>query len=100
MSEDISLTNESGDSSASSNDHHSVIMLTVKEVAERLRVSRTCVYQLVERGKLACHRIGLGRGAIRVTSQDLTTFIESCRDAREAVTNSPQPPVRLKHLKQ
>lgn len=41
-------------------------MLTVKEVAERLRVSRTCVYQLIERGMLVCHRIGLGRGAIRI----------------------------------
>jgi len=76
------------------------MMLTVKEVAERLRISRTCVYQLVERGKLACHRIGLGRGAIRISLADLTEYIESCRVSRGAEDAAPAiPGYRLRHLK-
>jgi len=74
-------------------------MLTVVEVADYLRVSRTCVYQLIESGKLACHRIGVGRGAIRVTQGDLDEFILGCR--REPGENVASRPVkRLKHLKQ
>ena len=77
------------------------MLLTVKEVAERLRVSRTCVYQLVERGKLVCHRIGLGRGAIRVSIEDLAAFVERCRDSRSTEREtSPRPAKRLKHLRQ
>jgi excisionase family DNA binding protein len=76
------------------------MMLTVKEVAERLRVSRTCVYQLVERGKLACHRIGLGRGAIRIAIEDLAAYVEGCRVTRNAGTEMSPHAGRLKHLKQ
>lgn len=74
-------------------------MFTVKEVAERLRVSATCVYQLIEAGKIACHRIGVGRGAIRVAEADLATFMDGCR--HEPGEKQPSRPAkRLKHLKQ
>ncbi len=33
-------------------------LMTVKEVARRLRVSASLVYQLVDCGRLGCHRIG------------------------------------------
>lgn len=76
-------------------------MLNVREVAERLRVSATCVYQLIERGKLACHRIGVGRGAIRVCERDLLVYIDSCRkpgnETAKTVTRSRG---KLRHLKQ
>lgn len=78
-------------------------MLTVKQVAEQLSVSVTCVYQMISQGRIACHRIGLGRGAIRVASEDLTVFIESCR--REEKSNQeaslPAPAVRkqFRHLR-
>lgn len=75
-------------------------MLNVREVAERLRVSATCVYQLIEQGKLACHRIGIGRGAIRVSEGDLEEFIAGCRNDRNAGARMPPHPIRLKHLKQ
>ena len=76
------------------------MMLTVIEVAARLRVSRTCVYQLVERGQLCCHRIGLGRGAIRVSEADLAAYIESCRGAGVKGASLPLDSVELKHLTQ
>jgi len=78
----------------------SAVLLTVTEVADRLRVSCTCVYQLVKRGRLACHRIGLGRGAIRISVDDLLAYVEQCRVSRGAeVTSSALAGRRLKHLR-
>jgi excisionase family DNA binding protein len=76
-------------------------MLTVVEVAAILRVSRTCVYQLIESGKIACHRIGVGRGAIRVAQSDLDEFVVSCRqEPDKGASSAPSPAKRLKHLRQ
>jgi excisionase family DNA binding protein len=60
-------------------------MLNVRDVARELSVSATCVYQLIAAGKLACHRIGVGRGAIRVSEKDLAEFVESCRRDTKAM---------------
>lgn len=77
------------------------MMLTVKEVAARLRVSGTCVYQLIEAGKLTCHRIGIGRGAIRVAEGDLAAFVDDCRqEPGEGSKATSRPAKRLRHLKQ
>ena len=54
-------------------------LMTVKEVARRLRVSTSLVYQLVDAGKLGCHRIGNGRGAIRIRPEDVADYLETCR---------------------
>jgi excisionase family DNA binding protein len=56
-----------------------VVVLTVKEVAERLRVSSSTVYNLVEEGRISCHRIGKGRGCIRFTEEQVEAFLQSCR---------------------
>lgn len=78
-------------------------MFTVKQVAEQLNISATCVYQLVSTGKLACHRIGIGRGAIRVSEDDLRAFISASRNESEHLPPSPSqrlPSVReFKHLR-
>lgn len=76
------------------------MMLTVAEVAARLGVSRTCVYSLVESGRLRHYRIGLGRGAIRVSEEDLTAFLDGCRATGNAGASLPSRPVHLKHLTQ
>ncbi len=55
-------------------------LMTVKEVARRLRVSASLVYQLVDSGKLACHRIGNGRGAIRIRPDDVADDLQPCRE--------------------
>ena len=55
-------------------------LMTVKEVARRLRVSASLVYQLVDTGKLGCHRIGNGRGAIRICSEDVAAYLKACRE--------------------
>ena len=61
-------------------------LMTVKEVARRLRVSASLVYQLVDSGKLGCHRIGNGRGAIRIRPDDLANYLQVCR--KEPCSNS------------
>jgi excisionase family DNA binding protein len=58
------------------------MMLTVKDVAAALNLSPTCVYQLVGTGKLPCHRLGVGRGAIRIDESDLAAFLESSRSQK------------------
>ena len=70
-------------------------MLTVKDVAARLKISRACVYQLIARGKIAHIRIGCGRGAIRIAEDDLHEFLNSCKVEQE----HPRDPHSLKHIK-
>jgi len=55
-------------------------MLTIREVADLLNVSRGCVYTLVASGQLPCHRIGTGRGTIRVHRNDLASYLSGCKD--------------------
>lgn len=76
------------------------MLLTVKDVATRLNVSASCIYQLVESGKLSHHRIGLGRGAIRFSDEDIAEFLNQVREATRPQSPRAAPPRRkLKHLK-
>ncbi len=70
-------------------------LLTVKDVAERLNVSPSLIYQLVESGKLSVHRIGTGRGTIRVSQSDLESYLAACHTE----TRSPSPVLRKTRLK-
>lgn len=54
-------------------------MMTVPEVAERLRVAVSTVYALVETGKLEAFRIGPHDGAIRVNEEQFQTYLDACR---------------------
>ncbi len=72
-------------------------MLTVAETAERLRCSRALIYQLCERGRLPHHRLGVGRGTIRVLEGDLELFLKQNRvEAPPAETRMPLKHLRLK----
>jgi excisionase family DNA binding protein len=61
-------------------------VLTVKEVAEQLKVSPGCVYQLVAERKLGHVRVGCGRGAIRVPESDLQVFLTQSKVEPKATT--------------
>ena len=76
------------------------MFLTVSEAAERLKVSKSCVYQLIEQGRLPCHRVGSKRGAIRISETDLKEHLTKCRSEKET-NEKPQKITRpkLKHLK-
>jgi excisionase family DNA binding protein len=73
-------------------------MLTVAEVAKRLSVSRNTVYQLVQRGDLVAHRVGLGRGAVRVTPEELDAFLARSRQAPPPPVAQKRRSARLPHL--
>ena len=68
-------------------------VLTVKETAERLKLSVGCVYQLLAERRLPHLRIGCGRGAIRIREEDLSAFLDGCR-----VQQHPRQ-VALKHIR-
>jgi excisionase family DNA binding protein len=74
------------------------VLLKTKEVAARLSVSQATVYALVASGRLRHCRVGLGRGAIRVTEEQLEEYI---RSSEHYVADAPEPvhQVRLKHIK-
>ncbi len=73
------------------------MMLKVTQVAEKLNVSESIVYALIDAGRLACDRIGVGRGTIRVSSEDLDIYLASCRVANGGEPRSAPRP-RLKHI--
>jgi excisionase family DNA binding protein len=58
-------------------------MLTVQEVAKKLRVSPKTVYRLVERGELIAVRVG-GSGHLRILPEDFKAFIEQNKTADES----------------
>ena len=58
-------------------------LLTVDEVAAKLNCSIACVYSLVSAGRLACHRIGLRRGTIRVSEAQLQDFLTQTKQERK-----------------
>lgn len=65
-------------------------MLTVPEVAERLRVAVSTVYALVESGKLGAFRIGPNDGAIRVSEEQLQVYLDACRSLPHSVHASSE----------
>ncbi len=79
-------------------------MLTVKQVAERLNVSLSTIYGLVNQGRIRAHRIGTARGSIRITEDALQQYLESSlNDASQASARPHQrrhrsAGLRFKHL--
>jgi excisionase family DNA binding protein len=70
-------------------------VLTVKTVAEKLACSQATVYALIASGKLRHYRIGTGRGAIRVSEEQMAEFLSGAESGTAA---APARPVKLKHL--
>ena len=78
--------------------HNERVLLTVRDVARVLQVSIASVYAIVADGKIACHRVGTGRGSIRIEERDLEEYLSSCRSEKaEEPKRAPRP--RLKHLR-
>lgn len=73
-------------------------MLKVSQVADRLSLSASKVYELIEQGKLAHHRID---GAIRVSEEQLVEFLdETKRERREPEPRKSQPRrPQLRHVR-
>jgi excisionase family DNA binding protein len=73
--------------------------VTVRQVALRLEVCNSTIYALVASGKLRCSRIGLGRGVIRISEEQLVEYLKG---AEPFIAPAPPPArqIRLKHLRQ
>lgn len=76
-------------------------MLKVADVAQQLNCAVSTVYALVESGRLPCHRIGCGRGAVRVSDEDLAAYLNQSRSLPTVAAPAPEPNrrVKLKHLR-
>lgn len=74
-------------------------MMTVKQASERLNVSVATVYALVSAGKLACHRVGVGKGRIRITESDIEAYLSLCRQDTVAAPSRQMTPRKLKHIR-
>ncbi len=55
--------------------------MTVKQAAERLEISVSLAYSLIEEGRITCRRIGREgrRGKISIREEDLERFLESVK---------------------
>ena len=69
--------------------------MRVKEVAARLEVSPATVYGLIAVGKLRCSRVGLGRGVIRISEEQLADYLR----ASEPVPKQRPAPVPVRRIK-
>ena len=77
-----------------------MVLLTVSEVAQRLRVSASLVYRLVRQGLLPVVRVGLGQGRVRVLADDLDRYVSEHRETPEqSAQDTRPPPVRLRHVR-
>ncbi|PQO47352.1 helix-turn-helix domain-containing protein [Blastopirellula marina] len=75
------------------------MLLTIKQVAERLNCAESTVYALVSTGKISGFRIGANNGGIRISEEDLQLYLDSCRIGETAKEEPRKAPPRLKHLK-
>jgi excisionase family DNA binding protein len=73
----------------------------VADVAVKLNASQSTVYALIEAKRLACFRVGLGAGAIRVSDEQLVDYLKRCEQGQTAEPRHAKPAPRptLKHLK-
>ena len=73
-------------------------MYRVSEVAEKLSISLSMAYGLIADGSLPSYRIGT---AVRVSEEDLETYLAGCRTAGPKAVKPPAPRPRaiLKHLR-
>ena len=74
------------------------VLFTVEQAASQLQVSKSNVYSLIERGRLACHRIGVGRGTIRISQEDFDAILQSCHQGEFVEEQVVPRRTKLKHI--
>ncbi len=70
-------------------------LLTVKEVARRLKVSISMAYKLIGTGELPSYKI---KTALRVSEKHLMKYLRSCQQTRNVAEEKPQRRCKLKHI--
>ena len=78
-------------------------LLTVAEVADKLRLSLASVYLLVNSGDLPAIRVGHGRGTLRVNPDEVQAYLERKQvrvvRVRNAMRKVSTAKYDFKHLK-
>ena len=64
-----------------------MILLTVPEVAETMKVSQSTVRRMIRRGLITAYKLG-DRGQLRIKEDDVEQYVES---RRVRVENTPAP---------
>jgi excisionase family DNA binding protein len=67
--------------------------LTVAHVAKRLGISTSTVYDLARQRKISHCRVGVGRGRLLFTPQDIDDYLK----ARRVEADSASPTLRFSH---
>jgi excisionase family DNA binding protein len=67
-------------------------LLTVAEAADMLKLSSGAIYALCKSGVLPHHRLGAGRGAIRIDEADLRAYLAACKDGAAPGEGGPIRP--------
>jgi len=71
-------------------------MINVKNAAQRLGISQSKLYQLINMRCIAHYRIG---GKVVFSETDIDAYLVSCRvGAAATVATAPHAHVKLKHL--
>ena len=73
-------------------DEVEVSLLTVSEAARLLRLSAAAVYALCKTGELPHHRLGSGRGAIRISRADVLAYLDRTKQGAADAAGCPPPP--------
>ena len=74
--------------------------MKVRGAAARLEVSPSTIYSLIATGRLGHYRVGLGRGAIRISEEHITAYLVAAeRTAATLLAPSPARRIHLKHLR-
>ena len=94
-------TQKAGEPMKETNEGGELKLLTVSEVADILRISKSLVYDHVESGRLSACRLGKGQGAIRVRAADVEAFVDENQIQKPsgAVPRRPRRKEKLKHIK-
>lgn len=76
-------------------------LMNVEDVARRLKVSPSFIYQAVAEGRLKHFRLGKGQGGLRVSEEQLEVFLEAQERGGPSVAEVPsvkKVTTNLKHL--
>lgn len=74
-------------------------MFAEYERAKILERSRRGKRHAAQRGRLQCHRVGVGRGVIRISESALTEFLQACTNETTEERKPRVPHRKLKHIK-
>lgn len=77
-------------------------LLTVKQVAQRLNISPSFVYELLKSGRLKHYRLGKGQGGLRISEKQLAAYLEGAEGTTPSAPGEKQNPAprsgMFKHL--